>query len=76
MQTPKYKVGDYILISGKCDKELVGRTALIRLVDDDCYMLDLLDYPCTYYPVWLIAIADQNSTLNEAATVLYANADR
>ena len=73
MQTSKYKPGDYILVSGKCDEDLIGRTVRIHSIEYDCYMLDLLDYPCAFYPVWLIEIADQNSMLNEAATVLYAS---
>lgn len=72
MKQTKYKVGDYIVITGFAEPQLIGRTARVHLIDHDHYMLDLLDYPCSYYPIWSIAKADANSYLNITMTVLYA----
>lgn len=66
---PKYKTGDYIIVGGGCKPEVHGKTVRIANIVDDCYFIDLLDNG-DYRP-WKIVIADANTTLDIAKTVLF-----
>jgi len=67
---PKYKPGDYIIVGGGCKPEVLGRTIRIFSLYNDCYLIDLLDKAGTIKP-WKIVIADANTTLDIAKTVLF-----
>lgn len=66
----KYKEGDYIIITGQCDKEYLNKSARIHLIYDDCYLIDMLGLNSYHIP-WKQVIADANSKLNEHMCVLY-----
>jgi hypothetical protein len=73
----KYKVGQIIKILGSCDTKLVGGHAKIRdILYDEYYLVELLDCKQKYYTPWLpwsISLADTNSELHIAKTILYGD---
>ena len=69
----KYRKGQIIKILGQCDPNLIGTCAKIRDILDEHYMLELLDHPCSYYPIWTVKIADVNSILHVPKTLLYGD---
>ena len=79
---PKYKPGDYIVVTGKCTPNLMGKTVQVVEIYDDCYLIRLIDAVSEKLEAyagkaitrpWRIDIADANSKLNKARTVLYGN---
>jgi hypothetical protein len=78
----KYKPGDYIVVTGKCSDNLIGKTVQVVEIYDDCYLIRLTDEVSDKLTAitgkaitkpWRIDIADANSKLNKARTVLYGN---
>ena len=70
---PKYKPNDYIIVTGECTPNLIGKTVRIHNVYDDCYMVDLMMDSVIEHKIWKIEICDKNSQLNEAMCVLYGS---
>jgi hypothetical protein len=68
----KYKPGDYIKVLDKADKDLIGRVVRIYSIEQiEHYMIDLLDYPCSYYPIWSMKACEENSELVTSMNILF-----
>lgn len=76
---PKYKTGDYIVITGNCKPNMINRICRITGVHGDCYMVNM--YPNNPEPPhemlrpWSIVKCDSGSYLQKAMTILYADAN-
>lgn len=67
--TPKYKLNDYIIVRGGCKLEVLGLVVRIANIVDDCYFIDQLNGGM--YMPWKCQIADLNTELDKAKTILF-----
>ena len=69
----KYKVGDYIVVTGKCADYLLGKTVKIQDIYGDHYMIDTMRTEDSYYPIWTKEVCENNSYININMMILFAD---